>query len=233
MELLIRSQRFNDLFYECLKLGLVLLFEMSLIRFIYYHLAKPGMSYVTREEVYKAFLVGVRFDLLVLGFVFIPVVLVGALMMMAGTDDFKVNKVLKVYLSTTWALVVLNAFWSLPYYLIKGRHFRWEADGFNFLWPRFDSFTEVLVVLIFGFLVASPIKSIWRRNYLLTHDWHWFGSQDARWQIPLRIIIPILLVGLAARGTVTPRHLEKAHAEISKWENINELALNATWCFDK
>ena len=52
-------------------------------------------------------------------------------------------------------------------------------------------------------------------------------------EIVLRILLPFILVFLAARGTVEPHHLALEHSEVSSNTSINEMALNAVWCFDK
>ena len=52
-------------------------------------------------------------------------------------------------------------------------------------------------------------------------------------EMALRILLPLILIVLAARGTVTPHHLALEHSEVSNSKELNEMALNAVWCFDK
>jgi hypothetical protein len=45
--------------------------------------------------------------------------------------------------------------------------------------------------------------------------------------------LPLLLIVLAARGTVEAHHLALEHSEVSNNKALNEMGLNAVWCFDK
>jgi hypothetical protein len=125
---------------------------------------------------------------------------------------------------------------SFPHYLLKNRHFRWSQDASQiFVWPPLDSTTSGLLLLIGIVLLTSGMKVIWRSRYLKPNGF--FMKEAGRGPAPLliflRYVIPVLLVAGAARGTWTAHHLEKADSEISAWENVNELALNAVWAWDK
>lgn len=49
----------------------------------------------------------------------------------------------------------------------------------------------------------------------------------------LRVLLPAVLIALAARGTISAHHLRYEDSQVSFTEAINEMALNAPWCFDK
>ena len=230
METLLRSQRYNQIFCQALRIGGTFLILMSVIRFMFFFLSAPSFEIIEKSMIWQAFFVGLRFDLLVLGFVFIPVVLVGPLWFLWGGSETSFGKLLKVYLSVIWVIIIISSAVSLPHYLLDGRHFRWSDSIYA---PALDVTSMTLVALIFLFMMASILKSLWKYFEISFPRILKTTQLPAFLEVILRILAPILLVILAARGSVGPHHLEKEDAQISAWENVNELSLNSVWSINK
>ena len=230
METLLRSQRYNQIFCQALRIGGNFFILMSVIRFMFFYLTAPSFEIIEPSVIWQAFFVGLRFDVLVLGFVFIPVVLGGPSWLFLGGSEPGCRKLLKVYFTVIWGLIIISSAVSLPHYLREGRHFRWSDPIYA---PALDIISMALVCLIFLFMMASILKSLWKYfEYSFSRILR-TTRLPVYLEVFLRIFTPILLVILAARGSVGPHHLEKEDAQISVWENVNELSLNSVWCINK
>jgi hypothetical protein len=216
---------------ETLGVAGIFLILMSVNRFIFYFLAAPVFEIVGKDVILRAFWVGLRFDLLVLGFVWIPIVTVGAILCFADLKFSILRGMVRVYLSIVWFLILANYIVSLTYFLTEGRHFRWTADTIQ-MWPRMDFITVILLILIFVMMAVVTIRSLWEDTYYFPNLTERFKMPELT-EVALRVFVPMLLVAFAARGTVTAHHLERADSQISPWEIVNELALNPIWCFNK
>ena len=230
MEMRLRSQRYNLVFRQAARIGGIFLILMSLIRFMFYYLAVSSFEIIEKPVLLKAFLIGFRFDLLVVGFALVPVAILGFVWFMADFSRPWFVLFCKIYFSVCWFLILLSSAISLPHYLLEGHHYRWGSTLYGL---SFDLITTALLSLICLFMLASVLKTIWKHfeypyPYLL-ETW----KVPAPVEISVRLLIPILIVGMAARGSLGAHHLEKEDSSVSPWDNVNELALNSIWCINK
>ena len=88
-------------------------------------------------------------------------------------------------------------------------------------------FTVISAVLLFlGHMLIKAMKfGEWKDEYS--------PHQGSRFEVVWRILLPLILIFLAARGSVMPHHLALEHSQVSANKELNEMALNAVWCFDK
>lgn len=233
------ARYFTRIFFKYAKVALGLAFFLSLIRFNLFLLTVNSKPLnVTFFEVYMSFLTGFRFDLLVLGFYLIPVVLVHAIQALFMKWTAWDEKLFKGYLGVLWCLsMVLN--W-IDYFIFSRSEIRarW-GDYIDFLnsslvdqlsshWNySFAVFSVALfLMLILGLYVIRGLQfGEWRDLY----SPHKGTLKEVTW----RIFLPLFLVALAARGTLEEVHLEYRHSLISNENGLNELALNPMWCLDK
>ncbi len=230
MEILKRSQRYNRYLPSLAQLAGIFLILMTLLRYIFFFLSRQKFEFVYGSTTFQAFFVGIRFDLLVLGFLFIPVVTVWPALILKELKDRLVEKILRTYLVTIWFSIIATSYFSLATFLQRDRHFRWAQDTIQSL--PLDITSQVLVTLIFIFAFLVGLKSIYKIARKPRFE---IGPKRAGVlvQLVVSLLLPILVVALAARGTLRAHHLEKADSEISPWENVNELTLNAIWAIDK
>ncbi len=230
METRLRSQRYNHVLCQAIRIGGIFLTLMTVIRFIYYFINSRSFEIIDKIVIWKAFFIGFRFDLLVVGFIFIPIVLMGTLWFVFGGSETLFIKILKLYFSVTWLLILASSAISLPHYMKEGRHFRW-ADPIYSL--KLDSTTFVLLALIFFFMMATVLKTLWKHFEdpypQILIDLKIPGKSE----VVIRFIVPILALILASRGSFGPQHLGKEDAQISPWESVNELSVNSVWCINK
>ncbi|MBC7372131.1 MAG: hypothetical protein H7326_11225, partial [Bdellovibrionaceae bacterium] len=59
------------------------------------------------------------------------------------------------------------------------------------------------------------------------------GQENLARDVFMGLILPIFIVALATRGTITAHHLGFEHAEVSQIQGLNQLALSPLWAFDK
>lgn len=234
------SLRFaNKVFWKFAVLSLTCVFFMSLFRanlyFISIFHATPNAVAV---EIFQAFFAGIRFDLLIYGFVLIPIVLL--LLVQAISEKWPGFMFIfyRIYFALVWLMICGLNFVDFFFFSRFGRHMRfadyerWTPESLMEQWHVLQPnqawiyFSITALLLILGLMLVKALKfGIWKDEF----------SPDSgnTFEISWRVVLPIVLVGLAARGTVEAHHLELAHSEVSDNTVINEMALNAVWCFDK
>ncbi|MFP5518955.1 MAG: hypothetical protein ACLGGX_03575 [Bdellovibrionia bacterium] len=230
---------YNQIFYKYAKTALTLVFFLTLIRLNLFFLStNPQLETASFAEVYMSFLTGARFDLLVLGFVLIPVVL-GHLAQALSAQWLKLNEVItKVWLIVFWVLAMLLNWIDFYIYHRTGLRARWP-DYAEFFYGSLVDFTQQLPFKIWGlfafilllmlglgiYVILNPAYGYWKDSYS--------PQRGTRFEIFMRIVLPLALVAVAARGTFEPHHLDYRHSLISNDTRLNEMALNPMWCLDK
>ncbi|MNJ93403.1 hypothetical protein D3C87_110830 [compost metagenome] len=234
------SLRFSTkVFWKLGMLSLMMVFFMTLFRANLYFLsvfhATPDAVPV---EIFQSFLAGIRFDLLVFGFILIPIYFLLMIQAMLEKWPRSLFYFYKFYFSFVWAAVCSVTFVDFFFFSRYGRHMRF-ADYMNWTPEKLTEQSYALqsnqtliygvitaLLLALGFMLIKAIKfGDWKDEYSPT--------QGSKLEVLWRVFLPLILVFLAARGTVEPHHLELAHSEVSNNTVINEMALNAVWCFDK
>lgn len=212
-------------FFAMFKPLATLLVLLSFVRFLFYWRAQPLFDSVPVEDLLKAFGMGFRFDLLLLGFVMIPVVIFLTAISWFCLWSKRVRQVLKVYFIATWIGIVTLEFFDLRFFATAGRHLTIFDQGFS---PF--AVGGVFDVLILVFIGVAGVGSF------LVLDWPNTVKIGRVEPVSRRIVttlVPIILVALAARGTVTAHHLEKEHSEVSEHPVVNHLVVNSPWAYSK
>lgn len=234
------SLRFSTkIFFKLGFLAVALIAFMTLFRMNLYFLsvfhATPNAAFV---EIAQSFFAGFRFDLLIFGFIFLPVYFL--LMLQAFTQKWpKALFVLyKLYFVAVWFAICALTYMDFFHFAKFGQRMRFaEYSQWNFeSWlQQFQSMPTnqswiftVITVLLFslGYMLIKSLKfGDWKDEYS--------PQAGGKIEIVLRILLPLIVIVLAARGTVEAHHLALEHSEVSLDKVINEMALNAPWCLDK
>jgi len=234
------SLRFSTkVLVKLMKLSIAMIGFMTLYRLNLFMLS--GFAKVEETslvEVLQTFLVGFRFDVLVFGFLLIPVVFV--LLIQAFFEKWPRGMYLiyKTYFGLMWILISLLTYADFFFYALHGKRMRfsdYSSWSFETLWQQWQAvplnqatiFTVITVLLLV--LAHMLIRSLDFGNWKDEYSPH----PAKRGEVALRIILPLLVILLMARGTVEPHHLALEHAQISYNDALNEMGLNAVWCFDK
>ncbi|MGZ3769422.1 MAG: hypothetical protein ACXVCP_12935 [Bdellovibrio sp.] len=193
---------------------------------------------VDLADIISAFIVGFRFDLLVLGFLFIPIYFVVLAQAFLERWPQIMFTAYKFYFAGAWLLICFSTFIDFFYFARYGHRMRfaeymsWTPEVFNDQFRAlpanqawiFSAITFMLFSL--GYMLIKAIKcGYWKDEFSPR-----YGS---KFEVMWRILLPLFLIALAARGTIEPHHLALEHSEVSRNKVINEMALNAVWCFDK
>lgn len=179
-----------------------------------------------------AFFAGFRFDLLVLGFIWIPVVVLIWLWALAFSPR-KLFFPAKIYFVVI-VLLIFDLSW-MDLFWTSVTSFRMNSEFFQ---------ADTQVILDQGWKVLGTRKS-WISTLgmglsslgvvLYIHGLKWKSAYSATppMKLAFHIFLSFFLVAFAARGTWTAHHLNIEHAQVSKEPLINQLVLNAPWNLDK
>jgi hypothetical protein len=229
----------NKIFIEWARVGAKFLFLMSLMRIgLFFLVVQASLSTASGLEVFQSFIAGLRFDLLILGFIFIPVVLLLLVQSYFLLWSQGLLFLYKIYFFVIWIIVCVMNFLDFCFFISQKKRMRFEDySQLNMDWlqqhvltppalERVAFFVLTLILLVIGLGVVSNIKfGNWKDQVSPN-----IGSTT---EILWRLFLPIFGVALAARGTVEPKHLSLEHSEVSSEQPVNDMALNPIWCFDK
>ncbi|MBX3039715.1 MAG: hypothetical protein KF789_03270 [Bdellovibrionaceae bacterium] len=214
-------------------LGLALVF-MSLLRFLFYWNFSERFSGISGGDLLQSFAVGIRFDLLVLGFLLIPVVGLAPFVLWTPRHLDRWMRTLVVYLCSMWVLIVGLSFADFLYFSAHGQRLSLMAVsdplGREVFWSaseRLGTGTLLMNAGIF-FLLVFILNS--RFLALLKSPPSMNLGARSFWK---RWVVCLFLTALAARGTVTAHHLEWQDAKISEARILWELTINSPWAWDK
>lgn len=234
------SLRFSSkVFLRILAVSIAMLVFMSLFRLNLYFLsvfhATPNADFT---EVVHAFGAGLRFDLLILGFVLMPVVVLTTLQAFLESWPKGMFTFYRLYLGFAWTVICLLTFIDFYHFTNVGTRMRFaDYMSWNFE-TLFDQAQRILpnqsvifavitlLLLALGLMMVIALRfGEWKDEFS--------PRKGSKFEILIRLILPYAFVILAARGTVEPHHLALEHSMVSSVPSINEMALNALWCFDK
>lgn len=227
-----RLQAMSAFFLSLIRPLVTWMLFMTVMRFIVWF-SVPIFFVGTEKSVsLRAFFTGARFDLLVLGFLLIPVLLLWLASLGLKDASARAARVSRGWLTLAWWIVTTIAAFDWLFFAANGRRMTFHdlktpdfvSDGFGVVGTE----TAVIVALIFLCCAILGARQILQMPSFKTKTRPESGLRRA-W----RVIAPVLAVALMARGTLTPHHLEKQHSEVSSNPALNQLVLTPAWAFDK
>ena len=234
------SLRFSSkVLVKLAKLSLAMVLFMSFFRLNLFMLsAFAKVEHNSFLEILYSFGTGIRFDILIFGFLFIPIYFVLLIQAISEKWPNWIFTVYKVYFAVVWLLICLMSYVDFFHYAHHGRRMRfaeysnWTPD---LTWEQMQAlqtnqalfFTiSSVILMVLGYMLIRGLQfGQWKDEYS--------PQKGSKFELALRIVLPLVLIVLAARGTVEPHHLALEHSLISDNTALNEMALNAVWCFDK
>ena len=189
-----------------LKINFLILIFLTVSRFLFfitlYRLFDGAFA-----DLPLSFLTGIRFDLMVLGFLNIPMVF------LLGLSWF--NKFWNYYfLFFLWIMVILtSADWA---------YFDQNLDRIN----KLLIMPEMNLKYVFASLLFSITAILISRRILKT-QWQ---KKPLNWK---QVLTAIFVVALCTRGSLGPHHLDLRHSEISENKFINILSINSPYAWDQ
>lgn len=224
------------------------LFAMSLQRLVLFLVVvRHWLFGADGFTIASSFVMGLRFDLCVLGFINIPVLL---LTWVISTDSVanSSNKALRffrqwslvIYLGVTTFIIHLLGMLDLMYFASAGRrwtYYDWQGSGLSFIsqvsgkWGFvFTTGVVVLFVFLWVFRCLMQLYRVQLQKMPLQSE---RLAQSKALLILFGAVLPFFIVALAARGTWTAHHINAEHAEVSQNPALNQMALSPVWAFDK
>lgn len=197
---------------------------MSLMRVLLLFEVSAHLQDVSLGRMALALFQGARFDLLVLGFAALPlVVLVGALDLFRVRETIKAGTV-RVYAMAVSGIIFVFGLTNVFTFPSQGG-FLSLADlaSDDDLWTAASAARPWVSLVILALLMGSIF---WRQFRSPTR----YEVESPRWR---GLMLALLLAGLAARGSLASHHLELADSQISANAWLNQLTVNPIWAFDK
>jgi hypothetical protein len=144
----------------------------------------------------------------------------------------------KVYFGLAWLLICAMTYVDFFHFTRYGKRMRfadYAAWNFSVITEQMEPLQRHQI-LIFSVITVMLLSL----GYMLTKALQFGEWKDefspvpgSKFEMTWRVLLPLLIVFLAARGTVEAHHLGLEHSEVSSMKSINEMALNPVWCFDK
>jgi hypothetical protein len=185
-------------------------------------------------DLLAAFVSGLRFDLLVYGFFWLPFLFAIWLLCFFKKTDWLYNFGRSYWMiAQTYFILFILA----EIFFVAARGHRLNSQFANLqpseLFPvAFQNENPFLLLFV---LAATTIAIIWvYRKLLNIQPQNWVPQRDLSGirQLAL-VILSFLIAGLAARGTVRAHHLRYEDALVSENPQINQIPLNPVWSQDK
>jgi hypothetical protein len=179
-----------------------------------------------------ALFAGFRFDLCVMGFFWIPIVVVT----WASTFFIHPRKLFffwKLYfvlgILIIFDLSWMDLFWSMVSNVRLNAQF-FQADSRIILdqgWHLLGPAKAWICTLGMGFSSLGLV--LWLYGLKLAKNY----DLPSKGKLALQVVGSLLLVAFSARGTLTPHHIGIEHAQVSTDPLVNQIPLNAVWNLDK
>lgn len=214
-----------------LKPTLLILVWMTLLRLLLY------VTLFTKQlgihpDLGKALFAGFRFDLCVLGFLWIPIVVITWLSAFF-TSPRKLFFAWKLYfvviILLTFDLYWMDLFWTAVSNARLNSEF-FTADSRVILdqgWKIVGNQKAWICTLAMGISSLGLVLWLYGLKIKKTYD------LPNRAQLAGEILLSVFLVAFAARGTWTPHHINIEHAQVSSEPLMNQIPLNPLWNLDK
>lgn len=240
------SKKYSALFTKQLRIFFDLLVMLSIFRLVLFVANRTIFLESNIWEIFLAFFQGIRFDILVLGFIAMPLVFWNILHALQAPYIGNA-KIFRTYLYLTWILIcILNAvnfiFFNTNLQHFSLKHYS-EWPFHMLLVESMDKSTLVLGLSCFAICLLKAIKIISKYSYnqniqivenkKICQTLGFIQNDNRKFFMLLRVLWPTILVALCARGTLRAHHLEKVDSEISANQALNELVLNPMWTLDK
>ena len=218
---LLGSQRYRVLWaLPVAALGVFALFRAGLLIASRGHLdgARAG-------EIARCFLVGMRYDMVVVGYAMIPVVLVAALAPNLAFQLAWFRRAVTIYAAAVLTLTLLVEIVGAYFLLHFGNRLNWLALEY---WGHFDEVAAYIRQRYPVWILPVAAVAGFAGSYLLFRRICWGGARPSGpvWRRPIAAAVLTGLCALAARGSLDHHRLRFGAAYFSTNRTICQLALN-------
>jgi hypothetical protein len=212
------------------KTSFFILLWMSWLRLVlFFYNIYPDHGF--HQDLAASLFTGARFDLLVLGFAWIPVFVFYWIFYFLG-GLAKASKGFKSYFLFLILLISLLSVLDLFWFHSKGMRLNYLALSEDGFWAVADKAADFRLVSAIPLMLLPGLiiflTTLWKLNIADTEP-----SARVSEKVMLNLVLSFIVVASAARGTWTAHHLEWAHAQVSNLKLLNELSINPLWNLDK
>lgn len=226
-----RGSEILQLLKSLLNPTILILIWMSVCRYTLYD-SLFSAQFSNSPYLKAAFVAGYRFDLCVLGFFWIPPLILSCVLGLL-IDPKKLFVLWKVYFMAIVGAVFYFSWMDFFWTAVKGTRLNsqffesdamavlqagWQAVGSNQSWiaTGIMGIPAVLLLVMLFRKTLGPVRMV-----------------PTKLGMAFQFLAFFFFVTFAARGTWTPHHLNIEHTRISPSGQLNQLPLNALWNLDK
>ncbi|MDR2644812.1 MAG: LTA synthase family protein [Endomicrobium sp.] len=235
------SKKFNfenyiDCIVKIIPLNVAAVAAMTLYRMFFFFYFKNIALFGHFIDIFKAFVLGLRFDLSILAYINSFVILIFTILLLIRNLILfkKAISIIKLWYCLAFTAIALATAVDFGFYLCFGEHVNillfdfFDDDTFALIktiisdW-RFYILLSALILVVF---IIRKIVSISTKELLNIRRF----INSSYWNVFVKILIVLLIpliTFLLARGTVSMFPLGKFHAQISTNSFINNIALTA------
>jgi phosphoglycerol transferase MdoB-like AlkP superfamily enzyme len=229
-------ENYTDCVVKIIPLNVAVLAAMTLYRIFFFFYFKNIPLFGHFRDIFKAFILGLRFDLSILAYINSFVILIfTTLLLIRNLRLFKkAIAIIKLWYCLTFIAIALATAVDFGFYICFGEHVNillfdfFDDDTFALIKTIISDwrFYIVLPALILVVFIIYKIVSISTKELLNIRRL----INSSYWNVFVKILIVLLIpliTFLFARGTVSMFPLGKFHAQISTNSFINNIALTA------
>ncbi|MDR1662985.1 MAG: sulfatase-like hydrolase/transferase [Endomicrobium sp.] len=235
------SKKFNfekyiDCIIKIIPINVAALVAMTLYRVFFFFCFKNISLFKNFRDIFKAFVLGLRFDLSILAYINSFVILIFTILLLIRSLRLfkKTIPIIKLWYCLAFITMALAVAVDFGFYICFGEHINillfnfFDDDTFALIRTIISDwrFYVVLTALILVGFIIYKIVSINTKKLLNMH--HFINSYY--WNVFVKILVVFLIsliTFLFARGTISMFPLGKFHAQVSTNSFINNIALTA------
>jgi hypothetical protein len=194
-----------------------------------------------------SFVNGARFDLCVLGFMNLPVLVIVWVM----STDFVVNSsnkvvqffrswILWIYFGVTTLVIHVLGLLDMMFFAANNHrwtYYDWQESGLGFVSTVAQSwgglFTISVVILFLMLWLFRCIFTLYKVKLDSVSLENLKHRESKAALVGTGLVLPLFITALAARGTWTAHHINIEHARVSQLQVLNQMTLSPVWAFDK
>ena len=181
------------------------------------------LAEVAGRGVLRCFLVGMKFDVMPIGFALLPMVLALSLAPDSALTGRRFRRLVAAYAAAMITLAGLVEVIGAGFFMHEGARLNWMSIGYltletaEFVWKNYPAW-----------LVPPGIVAVYYLSYRLLRWAFWRGGRPAGpgWIRPVQTAVLVGLCALAAHGGVRGRPVRRGSANFSDNRLISQLTLN-------
>ena len=176
------------------------------------------------RKISLCFLLGLRYDMMILGYVLLPLVVVLSLVPRKLFDRQWFLKLVNVYGTIVIMLEILGETVGAGYFLYRGGRLDWQIHYLSNPAITLTTISKHYPIWLLVPFLAATVYATYR--LVKRHFWRGGLTTEPAWRRCIRVVVMIALCVLACRGGLGRRPLRKGAAYITTNNLVTQLSMN-------